>query len=47
MNTIGIVCRRCVSSAWRSGPDIPGITISRSRQLVWLRTSDARKASED
>ena len=36
MKTIGISCRRCVNSCWRSGPDIPGIAMSRSRQRVSL-----------
>src|SRR5207237_5158200 len=47
MNTIGIACRRRVSSCCRSGPDMPTIAMSRMRQLVWLTNSEARHASAD
>jgi hypothetical protein len=47
MKTIGICCRRCVSSRWRSGPDMPGMAMSRIRQLVWPTLSDARNSSAD
>src|SRR5436190_1134436 len=47
MNTIGIGCRRRVSSCCRSGPDMPAIATSRMRQWVWLTNSDARNASAD
>ena len=38
MKTIGISWRRRVSSSCRSGPDMPGIARSRSRQLVSIGT---------
>ena len=47
MKTIGISCRRRISSCCRSGPDMPGIATSRIRQLVSPTTSDARNASAD
>jgi hypothetical protein len=42
MNTIGISCWRRANSRWRSGPDMPGIAMSRIRHLVWSTYSDAR-----
>src|SRR4029077_11538534 len=47
MNTIGIGCRRRVSSCCRSGPDMPSIATSRMRHWVRLTNSDARNASAD
>src|SRR6266849_5975013 len=47
MNTIGILRRRSFSSRWRSGPVMPGITISRIRQRVWPTQFDARNSSAD
>src|SRR5260221_13481207 len=47
MKTIGIFWRRRVNSRKRSGPDMPGMAMSRIRQLVRPTNSDARNASAD
>ena len=47
MKTIGISCRRSVSSRCRSGPVIPGMAMSRIRHRVWETQSDARNSSAD
>jgi len=35
MKMIGISSRRSVNSRWRSGPDMPGMAMSRIRHPVW------------
>ena len=47
MKTIGISCRRRVSSRWRSGPDMPGMAMSRIRHWSGRRNPDARNSSAD
>ena len=44
MKTIGTSCRRCSSPRWRSGPLMPGMGMSRSRQAVVARRPDARNS---
>ena len=47
MKTMGILCWRWVSSRWRSGPDMPGMAMSRTRHLVRVMESEARNSSAD
>src|SRR5437879_4987600 len=47
MNTIGIARWRRASSLWRSWPVMPGMAISRIRQLVFPIASEERNSSAD
>src|ERR1700720_722386 len=47
MKTIGIDCSRRINSRCKSGPVMPGIATSRTRQFVSATDSEARNSSAD